>query len=691
MPELPSQARVEVSFQNLLDNYEGYDIGLQLFDDKIRRLTDTANNDKGSFSDIIEPGVESLNEEWLYHGETATVTGRLYVTDRSVVPDLYAKWGEPHKDDQGNLSFYVEKCELRSYGVFDGPHGAPLADNLVEAKIGYGFVLPDDDSPMAQLMLYPGEAAEHRYALPTPEAIEARLHAMWPKKMAVIDTLLSADHTKIKNLPRRLAFTARHLQQELLHSSDAREWLSVHVNERLALDKVWPYVVNAQNTLFFLDDDTNQNWQEMTIDGATRLDVRKPRVEFIKNDSDGAVQAMFFAELPDTSDEWNGTPICIKATDILHLRGTRAHRSIIDRALMGHEQNFAAALIANQEEDDEDFIDDEPMAVIQPPRTEHHGGMPDFVKEMMLLRDEFESVVKMVASVSQKHYKTYDQAFEVSQALVNTVGNRLIGAGVVNYPLALEGTYALRAKTIQDGRSAEPGEIIIAVDAEKPLVELMHGDSFSGTFYAFYGDVITVSDEEGEPEHYRAVPRIIVDTKTESASGLNYGPLSLVEVVVQQRGLAALDGSVRISIPQLERYEADMKIRKTVAEKYGNQAITRQVNRLFAAFHAETDTGYQDLRNVKDIRGVAKFVERGAENDTSVFNTLSALLINRGIMAVGEAAGETDSSRFVDGIVVDVAMNVATSEETGPYVTVMDKQTGEHISLRISTIESLAF
>lgn len=692
MPELPSRAKVEVSFQELQENYEGHDIGLEMFDAKLRQLSDNANDDGGSFSDLVDPGVEMLNEEWLYHDDTATVSGRLFVIDGSVIAELADRFGEPDKDEQGNTSFFVEDLELCSYGIADGPHGAPLGDEAVEAKIGYSFVLPDADTPTAQLILYPGEASKHIYPLPTPLALDAKLHSMWPDKMKLVDRLLAADDTKIVDLPRRLALIARKLQNELKDSSDGREWLSVHVNEQLQLDKIWPYVVTVKDTLYFLDDDTSQDWLEMLIDGQTRLDVRKPRIEFIRNDSDGVVQALIFAELPDSRDEWESTPVGMKAADIVHIRGTRAHRSIVDRALAGYEQNIAAALAAGLYEDDE-LIDTAPAVRIKPTRQEHHGGLPTNIQEMMMLRNELEATISVLQPLTEKRYDSYEQAAQVSHALTNTIASRLIGAGITNFALRFDGELALRALTVKDGPNVQLGQVIVQVDPDKPFAKLEHGDTFDGTFHAFHGDVVTIDGEDGEPAHYRAYPRVVVDTKTASASAMDYGPIRMIEVLTQQRALAPLDGSVRITIPSLVRYEADLEARKAVAQALPRgHNMTHKVNRLYAAFHGEKDDIYQDLRRLDDIRAISRYIESRAEGSTQLLEALSALFLKRSIKTKG-VVGESseDAIRFVDGIVADVTMKLASTDEPGPYLTILDRQTGEYISLRASSLEALAF
>jgi len=693
MPEMPSRAKIEVSFQELQENYEGHDIGLEVFDERLRRLTDNANDAGGSFSEIIEPGVEALNEQWLYHDDIARITGRIYVIDGSIASELAQRWGEPDKDEQGNLSFFVEDFELCSYGIFDGPHGETIDDTRVAARIGYGFALPGSDAPMAQLILYPGESSQHVYPLPTPEAIDVRLHKTWPDKMKVVDKLLKYEDEDIDKLPRRLAAIARLLQDELVGSSDYREWLSIYVNDQLALNKVWPYVLSVSNTLYFQDDEASKDWLEMGIDGSVRLDVRKPRIEFVRAESDDSIKSMWFAELPDTRDEWEGTQIGINSLNITHVRGTRTYRSIVDIALATNEQNLAVALkSAGIPEDMDDYV--VPNVRVEPTRKEHHGGDPTNINEMRMLKDEIDAMIEMVRPLAGKTYDTFEQAREVSTALTRTIGDRLIGAGIYNFSLKFEGEYALRALTLKNpARPVEPGEVTVSVDPENPFAQLQHGDNFQGTFYALHGDVLVDEDDNTGKTSYKALPRLIVDVKSSSASPLMYGGVPLVEVMVQQRAMISLDGTVDITIPSLTRYEADRQARVRVAEELGNHEITRRVNRLYAAFSAETDSGYQDLKNVGDIRRIARYIESGDSASVVVFEALSSMLMNRSIMASGSSDSMGDGDiRFVDGIVADISMTTFENEQsTGPFMIVLDKQDGEYHTFRISSIESLAF
>jgi hypothetical protein len=693
MPELPSNAKTEVTFQELQENYEGHDIGLELFDGRLMQLTNNANEDGGSMSDLIDPGVEVLNDDWPYHDETARVTGRIHAFNGTTLAQLSELWGEPDKDVHGNLSFFVEDQELCSLGITEGPHGAVIGDSHVEAKIGYGFALPGADAPFSQLILYPGESSQHMYPTPTPEAIDLRLHKMWPEQMKIVDRLLMPDDMDIDNLPRRLAAIARLLQHELAESAESREWFSIYVNSRLKLNHMWPYVVSVKDTVHFLDDETGEHWMEMSLDGPARLDIRKPRIEFLRAQSDGTVSSMVFAELPDMSSEWNGTPVGINATDILRMRGTRAHRSLVDRALQGSEANFGAA-IASAGLDDGEFDDELRGVTIKPQPREHHSGDPQNIKEMRLLKDELEAIFEMIEPLTKKTYDTFEQARDVSTALTRDLGNRLIGAGICNYALMFEGEYALRTITRKDaGRSAEPGEVIIAVDADNPFAKLVHGDNFHGTFYAFHSDVVSDDDEHGEPVSFRPVPRMIVDVNSNSASALSYGGVPMVEVIAQQRGLISMDGSVDIMIPSLVRYEADKAARTHVKEVLGDHQATRNVDSLFRAFSAESDTGYQDLKNIAKVRSLARYIESAESGNSAVFEAVSSMLMNRSVMLTGSKGASTgDDLRFVEGIVVDVIRYDALDDrQAGTYVAVRDKQDGDLHEILLSSVESIAF
>ncbi len=285
MPENQSNAKVEAAFQEFVENYEQYDVGLDIFDEKLRKLEEDANDNGGSFSELIEPAIEQLDEEWLYHNEIARVTGRLYLVDDLPASLITETWGQPDIDEDGNYSFFVENVELQSLGIVDGPHGEVLEDDTPAAKIGYAFVLPASNAAYPQFILYPGEASRHEYPHPTPEAVDLRLHKRWPEQLAIIDTLIQIDSQEINKLPRRLVAVARKFDADFKNSVDFREWVTIYINERLKLDQVWPYALQVEHELFCYDGDGSDSmdeaaWLEVACDKPMVLHGRRPQVEF---------------------------------------------------------------------------------------------------------------------------------------------------------------------------------------------------------------------------------------------------------------------------------------------------------------------------------------------------------------------------------------------------------------------------
>ncbi len=697
MSKGPSNKRIEAEFQTFLEEYDQHDVGLTVFDGRLKQLEDNANEDGGSFSDLIEPGLEVLNQDWLYYEEVALVTGRVYITNGAQTEQLTALWGEPDIDDDGNISYFVEDAELKSYGIVDGPHGREFDEDTTAARIGYGFVLPDSNSPYSQFILYPGEASRHQYAQPTPEAIDVKLHRFWQDEMKLIDQLIHPKEREVAKLPGRLAAIARRLEGSFRASADFREWVSIYINEKLKLDQVWPYMVEIQNELNFQDsEDQEGGWLEVVCDDAVVLHGRRPRIEFVREEGQDSEQisARLFLEIPDAEDEWKGTQISIKMENVVRLRGTRAYRSIIDRALGVAERNLGNTLSQEFEWEKSGTED----VNLKMPERPTHSGDPLFVEEMKLLDSELSAVMKDIAPLARKSFNTLEQAADVSRQLVTMAADRLIGAGLANYMLEFDGERAARPHTIRElGEEVQPGRFILQVDAENPFSKLQHGDSFQGSFYALYGDTDTTMDEETQEERHYPSPKLIVDVGSQTTNMLTTKDvMPLLEVETRWRGMIPLDGSVKIAIPSLERYMADKQARMAAAAAYGRDPIVKQINKLFSAFHGESDAGYQELAHPENIRMIASRIEQGtlAGGTQAALEALESMFIKRGLIVTGDTitqSGDLEEMGFTEGIAVDVQMKIPMSELETPYLVMLSKDDGSYRYVRLATTGAMAF
>ncbi len=682
----------DTEFRRLIEEYDQYDVGVALFDGRLKQLDNNANMDGGASSDLVKPGIEVLNQAWMYHDEVATVSGRVYLYEDSSLSDqLLARWGKPDVDEQGNRSYFVEDVELRSYGIIDGSHGDDLGGSKVKARIGYGFVLPDANSHFPQIVLYPDEASRHQYAIPTPEAIDVKLHRFWTDEMNLIDGLILPGDRGSEKLLRRLAAVAHRLEKSFQASADLREWTSIYINNRLGLDQVWPHMTQVKDELLCKDGD---DWLNITCESPVVLYGRKPRIEFVREEDDhGRIHAMLFIELPDTEDEWEGSQVGIKAENVLRLRSTRMQQALVDCAFGAAEQNLKNMIVEHTvwEEPRQDNVS------LQTPERPNKSGDPLFVEEMKLLDAELKAVTEVIKPFTRRYFETPEQAIEVSTRLVRALADRLIEARIADYMLQVEGEYALRPHTLrQPDVEVQPGLFVVQVDANAPFAKLQHGDSFRGTFYALHGDIESYIDEASGEERYYPYPYMVIDVGSHSTVMLNQkGVVPLLEVEVRSRGLIPLDGSVMITIPSLERYMADKSARMAAAAAYGRDPVVGQINKLFAALHHDTTNSYQELKHVERVRSIAR---RIAQNDLPgntqpALEALESLLVKREVMAAGDIVteeGELREKAFVDGIVVDLQQEISSSELAGPYLVILDK-TGQYHYLRATTVRALAF
>lgn len=690
-------AKIEKHFQKLVERFDEDDIGITVFNQRLERLTDAANEDGGSFSDLIEPGIEALNKDWRYHDEIATVTGRLYAVSPEVIDELVIIFGEAESDQNGDVFFFVEDAELVSNGIIDGPHGYGL--DGAAARIAYGFSHPEIDCDFAQLALYPGESYRHQYSVPTPEAIDAALHRRWPSEMEVVDNLIKFSDDPLK-IPKRLTLLARRLQPTLHQSSDFREWLSVYVNERVKLAQVWPYYLELEDKLYLQDGEGDNSWFEISFEKTLPLYARKPRFEFVySNDfetsSDG-VHAMLFMEIPEDGDEWAGSEIGINVGNIATIRGTSPLRSLIDKALYGSERDIDAVMAFAEDENSVTPRSVEPVLQLVGPEKTDHTGDPEYIEEMRLLQNELDSVLRDYKEAFAKRYDTSEQALEVAGALTNTIANRLVGAGIMNYTLEFDGPYAIRTKKPQEKRAdqIEAGEFYLNFDIENPFVQLQHGDTFRATFYAFLNDVTKVHDEATGEDRYTPLTRMVVELGSNNTQHIVYNHAPLVEINVTARGLVSMDGTVRVVVPSLVRYNKDKDARFELAKAVTGDPVVEKVHRLYSALQRETPEGFQDLKNIDVFRSVARRLKmRDHPGHTQIMNAFESLLLKRKIAVDGlviDMSGEAQLIQMYDGIVEDVRMDHPLRQDPGPYL-VMIGGDGEHTYVAAETITALLF
>lgn len=697
MPKNPDDAAAfEQQFKAIVSDEYFYteDIGLTAFDKRVLQLEQNANDDAGSLSDLLEPGIQHLNDEWLYHDDIATVSGRIYVGEASLTSAIPKDWGEQCEDEHGHVYYFVENAQLVSRGIVDGMHG-DTTENGVDARIGYGFALSNSPSFMTDFVMYPGEYTQHHYDIPTPQAIDVMLHKSRPELMKVVDQLIIGRDQPVQELPRRMNFLTRRLKADLENDEELREWLSRHVNETLKLDQVWPYMLEVEGEVL-AKISKESDWHELEISNKTVIHGRRPRFEFVMRE--GGTEAILFIETPDADDEWGGIEIGIPVASIVAIRGTKALKSLIERALEAEDRRIIIAgldnlstLQVNNELADVTFrTEDQP----------NHGGDPLQIESMKYLQEQIDAAIKETAPLTRKQYETHEQAAIVSQQLIGLIANRLNDAAIGEYFLRFDGVNALRAASLKEKgeQLVEPGEFYLRVNVEAPFIPLEHGDNFVGKYWGLIGDVDERRHKESDEVVYVATPRMIVEVDAKTTPMLEYnGLIPLIEVEARRRGLIPLDGSVKVSVASLERHIEDREAQRAVYEKYQHTLVADNVRRLFQAMHDDGSDEYKELRRVDLLTSVGEYAETEAKNNSyKITHALEALLVGREIVVSGvmHNAGFPDYGGFTQGVVADVKHfdgNTDEDEYHGVYIVVLDENDEEYRYVKISAIDSFGF
>lgn len=657
MTNAEENARYDRDFRAIIDADDTHDIGLEKFDRRMHSLENSINKPE---STVEEEGyaVESLNYDWPYHDETATITGRVYIAGEETEEIVPESWGEPIEDNNGARSYLVEDIAMQSMGIIAG------FDNG-RARLAYAFCFPQEDPSWPDFIMYPGEGVQH-YSLPTELAISARLHRRWPDKMESVDNLIQP-HVDEKMI-RRMKAVARRLQPEL-NDEAFRELIIPYLNYRLDFDQKWPYIVQVDHDILCFDTDeelkegklADSPWVVMNLDSPLTLAIRRPAIDFVPYEGldDDYVHPVLFCEISDPDSEEEGAQIMIPLEHISRLVGTRVSRSMVERALMGYEiDNNLTETVSQLQTADSVGVRLASMGI------ENSHKPPKVVAMEFLERDIVDFIASIKAPMSAL-YDTEEQAQEVATNLSNESGNRLVGSGIAEYILAVSGERTMRPRTVNKLPKdfvIEPGTFVLQVDPEMPLVPLNHGDTINGTAEMFLGVAEPEYGEEGEVIGYRAVPSLIIDISQETKSLLNFGSSDapLVEVAAQRRAAIPLDGSVEIRIVSLEKYRDNVRVLKAAKTQYRNDPVVKLLNDISEALFSETGQ-FQEFKQVKKLRRVAQRIESDdlPGGKKRAIEVLEAMFLKRHIRAFGAVIFPNDlatihSSAEISGLVADI-------------------------------------
>lgn len=577
------------------------DPGIRRFDTMTVETEDFINQDGGVMSSRLEVALQELDNEWEFHRDIATLTGRLYLADRALMVYAVKTWGDVSYDEDGEPYFMVDDIELRSQGIVRGPHDYSFSDiPAIEHRVrmGYGFSLPHDDYDMHQFVLYPGEASQHAYGTPTPEAIDLRLHRDYPQVMELVDKLIAEGEREADKLPKRLELLTRRIQPELMESEDLREWLAGYLDRRIAFDQRWSVAVTIQGPLTFVDEDGD----------LLSLDVKSPHTEhtfapevaFVmsKTESGTRVHAALVAHLSHPADEHYTEQAIIPVTSISALRNTRRTTSLVTVAM---NARYAS-------EPDE-----------QPTQVEQVVVQPDRKAESMSSRERLrayqEVLDELVDETIRKRgltYLTREAAQLASDVLCERAAEKLRNVGAHEMMVFLRGQSVTFPNFAANFNPSATG-MNITPHPDIPLISPTVVGEYAGLFCGIHAAIDTFETEDGEvylpiPKLYYALGSIQVE--------LYKDPVALIEGPLTWRAAVRMDSLDALSVAQLEQIDDSRRAKREFDSTHPRHRLGGLIDRLGrieVALSQEDASGFSDLRDVSALRAIGRAIDNDPE------------------------------------------------------------------------------
>lgn len=711
-------------FYALMENNGEQDAGILQLERKMistgEHLTQKYRGKKGfSGSSEIRDVEESFENEWYFDGEVAVVSGRVYLADGIVRDDskededhdtmqedgsiVFAKspaevvpksWGDATQADDGSYWYFLENVKLKSCGIEVIPKFNDQGETI-EIKIAYAFSAAEDEHDRPIFTVYPGDLWQHRYESPSDEEVLVRLRRSWPEQLGLIETLTRADAQT--PLPLRLDMLCNRLQKEL-QDQNFRSLFERQVNRELSFNDILPYLVSVKNGIsFFTGDDPFEDldeefWEYTKMKTPQTFQLYNPRFH-ISDHTDGTLRPSIFGVT--YNDEYSDPEFVSFVTqNTTVFRPTWSGKSLASRVLVGKQSEEAKkqAIIASLLEESE--ISDEPVetltddeirelaraALSQDDDSEEYvsnyeNGKPDWVRKMELLKTELGRVMEDVRAAMKQRYDTYEEAERASREITEEISNRLTKSGLyIGHEVEVSGETAIRPRPVNDIPGVKLPEhlTVFGVSPEDPFVRTQYGDSFVGGAYGIHPFVGSRTDTEGNIDHYIVTPSLMVNLHPikKQFSALVYQGASMVDVAMDFKGVAPLDGSASIIFRPLETYYRSTAAMKEMSQKYRRDPIVRKLNRLNDALAKEGPNEYIYLKNnAEAVRTVGSDIIRLREqglSETAALNALEALLLERNVRVNGEVyflengvlgdERKIDEDKVVIGKIIDVTM-----------------------------------
>lgn len=651
----------EKTFIELIDASETRDFGISLFektmDSVAQKLTTQYKGTSLVSLSELDDYQESLNDEWRYHNDIATVSGRIYIYDSDIVDDFSEQWGEAQTDEHDDAYFFVENIQLRSQGIELIPE---TDDNGIttEVRAVFSFAEEDDEEEIPLFYARMGELSQHTYADLTPEEAQLRMERLWPQEYKLTTSLLRPDLQMA--LPRRLAMLTNKFQIPLRDSLKFRDYLSKVVESNIELDNEYPYAVQVQGRLFAFDGEDPHDpddpgfWIELVTEEPLAIVAHQPEIWFSEDD-DLTVKAYF---LMRTFSREHSYPeyVRVEAKDVIGFRSSRAERSLVSRALGSIVGERVVSDRADAAYSEAATRQDE-AAVAIVPEVSRLDTEPQHITELRFLENTYKEVAKIIQDHQKTYYDSEAVAHEAAIDLLTDGGvqNVLAGGGLLNtnhLHLCSGETIVMPNADPEIAKLKLPQHILaVGLDQENPGRPMAKGDILSGYVRAIVPSVRSVTRQDGKVV-YQVNPGMVVSTGNKEFGFNVWYSSPAINVQVETRMFVPLDGSAEIQLAALEQYREAHGALTAAKAAYGkNAGVVKSLNLITATLAHEITEGMQVFKPLQHVQAfdqvLAREVEKGRPMEPAV-KSLEALFLYKVIEVKGYGYGQEHSYNLDD-------------------------------------------
>lgn len=646
MPERDENAILRETFDSIIDANDmailHSDAGIAIFEQSARQAREylvTKYIDEAaplSESDVRRLSDE-LNEGWAHHGDTVTVTGRLYLIDDSFDDEIGEEFGEAEIDDESGESFYLaENVEVISQGIEIKEIYADRGLRALEDfQIVYMFSIKGKLNDTAILAAHPDQLFRHEYKDPTPEEAAARLEHKWPEQYRKINKFLQPKGRH--NLPRRLDILTRSLQRDLSSSEEFRQLVQIYIDDAMGIENRLPYIITVQGEMSGFNGDDPDNpedgdeWIDVFTEESMSIMAFYPSFRLVPN-KDGLVEAHFLMATFNSEDGDEEEYIRVNVKNVRELRSTRAMRSIVSRAIEDGIDVLGWQVLSetDSEVQSEESIPDttKDTAITYAKRSEHKSDL-EIISEMKSLDAMLCDTVELVKKAYTKIYNSQEEAMMASMRLVTD-------DIIPRYrSLALSRQFMLKVsgpgvrvplQQFNYNTDGDKHSVSFSIDAQNPLAPINPGDSLSGVFYAFVPTVEAIGAEDGSIAGYRASPSLLIATPSHTKTIHELSGTSVVDITVDKKLVIPLNGSAEIKLPELVGYAEAQQAIDIFTHRYRNVPLSKQMRLLLNILvKEEQPAGYVELKHVEYLSSIGNGIKELASEGKDVKALLEAL------------------------------------------------------------------